>query len=69
MLPRLTDYHRSVLRGMAQHQPPGKIASDLGRSTQAIYQVQSYLRGLFHVDNNGQLLQRAAEWGLIRRSA
>ncbi|NJO54749.1 MAG: response regulator transcription factor [Bacteroidales bacterium] len=61
VLPRLNAYHRAVLRGMAQYQPAAQIAAELGRTTQAIYQVQSYLRGLFDVDTNGALLERAAE--------
>jgi len=69
VLPRLNGYHHAVLRGMAQYQSAGQIASELGRSTQAIYQVQCYLRSLFDVDTNGALLERAAEWGLIGHSA
>lgn len=69
VLPRLNAYHQAVLRGMAQYQPAAQIAAELGRTTQAIYQVQSYLRGLFDVDTNGALLERAAAWGLIHRSA
>jgi DNA-binding NarL/FixJ family response regulator len=69
VLPRLNAYHRAVLRGMARYQPAAQIAAELGRTTQAIYQVQSYLRSLFDVDTNGALLERAAEWGLIHRSA
>jgi DNA-binding NarL/FixJ family response regulator len=69
VLPRLNAYHQAVLSGMAQYQPAAQIAAELGRTTQAIYQVQSYLRGLFDVDTNGALLERAAEWGLIHRSA
>ncbi len=69
VLPRLNAYHQAVLRGMAQYQPAAQIAAELGRTTQAIYQVQSYLRSLFDVDTNGALLERAAAWGLIHRSA
>lgn len=69
VLPRINAYHRAVLRRMAQHHPAGQIANDLGRSTQAIYQVQCYLRSLFDVDTNGELLDHAAEWGLTSCSA
>ena len=69
VLPRINAYHRQVLSYMAQYWPAGQIANQLGRSTQAIYQVQRYLRTLFDVDSNGALLERAGKWGLIQASA
>ena len=66
-LPRINDYHRQILQGMAAHQSAGEIGRSLGRSAQAIYQVQSYLRGMFNVDTNSELLEIAEKWGVIQR--
>lgn len=39
----LTDYQADVLRLMTKHWTANRIASELGRSTAAIYQVQKFL--------------------------
>lgn len=65
VIPRVNAYHREVLRCMAEHQPAAQIANQLDRTTQAIYQVQSYLRDRFGVQTNGALLARAVAWGII----
>jgi len=62
VLPKLTPYQRDVLRYMAQHWSAGKIAAELGRSTTAIYKVQAYLRELFSVETNGELLDQVTAW-------
>ncbi len=66
---RITAYHRQVIDQMAQYRPAGQIAVRLGRTTQAIYQVQRYLREQFEAETNGALLDRLAALGLIQRPA
>lgn len=62
---RLTDYQLEVLRLMHHHWSGGRIAAHLGRTTTAIYQVQRFLRDLFEVETNGELLDRAVELGIL----
>jgi hypothetical protein len=64
---RLTLYHRQVIAHMTHYHPAGQIASELGRTLQAIYQVQRYLRDQFDADNNGALLDRLAALGIVQR--
>jgi DNA-binding NarL/FixJ family response regulator len=63
--PRLNAYHFEVLSLMAQHWHAGRIAAHLGRTINAIYQVQRYLRNLFEVETTGELLERARTLGLL----
>lgn len=63
--PRITPYQVEVLRLMSQHWSGGRIAAELGRSTTAIYQVQRYLRDLFEVETNGELLDCAVQLGIL----
>jgi DNA-binding NarL/FixJ family response regulator len=63
--PRLTPYQLDVLRLMGQHWSGGRIAAQLGRSTTAIYQVQRFLRDLFEVETNGELLDCAVQLGIL----
>jgi DNA-binding NarL/FixJ family response regulator len=63
--PRITTYQLEVLRLMSQHWSSGRIAVHLGRTTTAIYQVQRFLRDLFEVETNGELLDRVAELGIL----
>ncbi|MBZ0283442.1 MAG: hypothetical protein K8L97_22090 [Anaerolineae bacterium] len=62
---RLTEYQLEVLRLMHHHWSGGRIAAHLGRTTTAIYQVQRFLRDLFEVETNGELLDRAVELGIL----
>ncbi len=63
--PRITTYQLEVLRLMSQHWSSGRIAVHLGRTTTAIYQVQRFLRDLFEVETNGELLDRVVELGIL----
>jgi DNA-binding CsgD family transcriptional regulator len=63
--PRITPYQVEVLRLMSQHWSGGRIAAQLGRSTTAIYQVQRFLRDLFEVETNGELLDSAVQLGIL----
>lgn len=63
--PRITAYQVEVLRLMGQHWSGGRIAAQLGRSTTAIYQVQRFLRDLFEVETNGELLDCAVQLGIL----
>jgi DNA-binding NarL/FixJ family response regulator len=63
--PRITPYQHEVLRLMGQHWSGGRIAAHLGRSTTAIYQVQRFLRDLFEVETNGELLDCAVQLGIL----
>jgi DNA-binding NarL/FixJ family response regulator len=63
--PRITPYQVEVLRLMSQHWSGGRIAAHLGRSTTAIYQVQRFLRDLFEVETNGELLDSAVQLGIL----
>jgi DNA-binding NarL/FixJ family response regulator len=63
--PRITPYQHEVLRLMSQHWSGGRIAAQLGRSTTAIYQVQRFLRDLFEVETNGELLECALQLGIL----
>lgn len=63
--PRITPYQLEVLRLMGQHWSGGRIAAQLGRSTTAIYQVQRFLRDLFEVETNGELLDSAVQLGIL----
>jgi DNA-binding NarL/FixJ family response regulator len=63
--PRLNAYHFEVLSLMEQHWHAGRIATHLGRTINAIYQVQRYLRNLFEVETTGELLERARTLGLL----
>lgn len=65
VLPKLNPYHHEVLHYMALHWNPDQIASQLGRTRHAIYQVQGYMRSLFGVENNNMLLDYAAKWRII----
>lgn len=66
VLPRLNSYRQSVLELMNQNYPATHIAHRLNRTPSAIYQVQVFLRELFEVETNGDLIKRARELGLIR---
>jgi DNA-binding NarL/FixJ family response regulator len=63
--PRINPYQYEVLRLMSQHWSGGRIAAQLGRSTTAIYQVQRFLRDLFEVESNGELLDSAVQLGIL----
>jgi DNA-binding NarL/FixJ family response regulator len=63
--PRITSYQYQVLQLMSQHWSGGRIAAQLGRSTTAIYQVQRFLRDLFEVETNGELLDCVTELGIL----
>lgn len=60
---RLTNYQHEVLRLMLKQWTVTRIANDLGRSRQAIYQVQRYLREVFDATNNADLLHILTELG------
>lgn len=61
----LTAYQRDVMRLMVKHWTAPRIARALGRKTDAIYQVQRYLRQVFDVQTNSELIQRAQSLNLI----
>ena len=61
----LTDYQADVLRLMAKHWTANRIASELGRSTAAIYQVQKLLRETFDAETNGELVERVLSLKLL----
>lgn len=63
--PRLTAYQRDVLHLMARHWSAAKIATQLGRSRDAIYQVQRILRDLFEVSSNSELVERARQLRML----
>jgi hypothetical protein len=66
-LTKITPYHRQVLDHMLEYRTAGQIAALLGRTTQAIYQVQRYLREQFEANSNGALLERLTALGVLQR--
>lgn len=66
-LSKITPYHRQVLDHMLDYCTAGQIAALLGRTTQAIYQVQRYLREQFEASSNGALLERLTALGVLER--
>jgi DNA-binding NarL/FixJ family response regulator len=61
----LTTYQANVLRLMTKHWTANRIASELGRSTAAIYQVQKLLRELFVVETNSELIQKVTTFQIL----
>jgi DNA-binding NarL/FixJ family response regulator len=61
----LTDYQANVLRLMAKHWTANRIASELGRSTAAIYQVQKLLRETFDAETNSELVEKVMSLKLL----
>ena len=61
----LTDYQADVLRLMIKHWTANRIASELGRSTAAIYQVQKFLRETFDAETNSELVQKVVSLKLV----
>jgi DNA-binding NarL/FixJ family response regulator len=61
----LTTYQADVLRLMTKHWTANRIASELVRSTTAIYQVQKLLRETFDGETTSELIQKVASLKLL----
>jgi DNA-binding NarL/FixJ family response regulator len=64
----LTTYQADVLRLMTKHWTANRIASELGRSMAAIYQVQKLLRETFDAETNSELVEKVVSLKLLEPS-